>query len=129
MGVQGGVDLPGDQVWQHEALMDRNNPMYCSMFFLQATLCLPSVAQVAVPLSLNVSLRLPQADDDSRSQCFTSAPLTADLAVLGPGSLALTVSSDRPCAFVCVRLCEIDPEVCVCVCVYIYIYIYIYVYI
>ncbi|MFT6696491.1 MAG: putative CocE/NonD family hydrolase [Paracoccaceae bacterium] len=51
-----------------------------------------------------------QRDDDSRSACFDSAPLTADFDILGSASLKLRLKTDKPEAQVVVRLCEVHPD-------------------
>jgi hypothetical protein len=51
-----------------------------------------------------------QRADDGQSICFDSAPLTKDLDILGGAEVALTLSVDRPIAFVCVRLCDVAPD-------------------
>ena len=44
------------------------------------------------------------------SLTFDSAPLERDLHMLGFPQVRLTLSSDRPLALVCVRLCEVFPD-------------------
>jgi len=47
---------------------------------------------------------------DGMSACFTSAPLEADVDVLGFPRLVLRLASDRPLALVSARLCEVAPD-------------------
>ena len=51
-----------------------------------------------------------QRADDGMSLTFDSAPLDADLHVLGFPRAALELRSDRPVALVAVRLCEVFPD-------------------
>jgi uncharacterized protein len=51
-----------------------------------------------------------QRMEDGRSLCFTSAPLTERLELLGFPELSVTVSSDRPLALLAVRLCDVAPS-------------------
>jgi len=51
-----------------------------------------------------------QRAEDGMSLTFDSAPLERDLHVLGFPQVRLTLSSDRPLALVCVRLCEVFPD-------------------
>jgi putative CocE/NonD family hydrolase len=51
-----------------------------------------------------------QRADDGQSLCFDSAPLTADLEILGTPAVELVLAVDRPVAFVCVRVCDVAPD-------------------
>lgn len=51
-----------------------------------------------------------QREDDAGSACFDSAPLEAPLQILGGARLRLRLGSDRPEAFVAVRLNEVAPD-------------------
>jgi uncharacterized protein len=51
-----------------------------------------------------------QRADDGMSLTFDSAPLDHDLHLLGFPRATLTLTSDRPLALVCVRLCEVFPD-------------------
>jgi putative CocE/NonD family hydrolase len=51
-----------------------------------------------------------QGRDDSRSLTFTSEPLAEDISILGTVHVRLEVSSDRPVAQVCARLCHLWPD-------------------
>jgi len=51
-----------------------------------------------------------QRADDGQSLCFDSAPLAADLDILGTPEVELTLAVDRPVAFVCVRVCDVAPD-------------------
>jgi hypothetical protein len=48
-----------------------------------------------------------QRADDGMAVCFDTAPLTERLEILGAPVLTLEVSSDRPNAFLCARLCDV----------------------
>ena len=51
-----------------------------------------------------------QRAEDGRSLCFTSPPLDERLELLGFPEVALTLASDRPCALVAARLCDVAPD-------------------
>lgn len=51
-----------------------------------------------------------QRDDDSKSACFDSAPLTETLDIVGTITVRLRLSADKPRAMVAVRLCEVHPD-------------------
>ncbi|HYC44402.1 MAG TPA: CocE/NonD family hydrolase [Burkholderiales bacterium] len=51
-----------------------------------------------------------QRADDGQSLCFDSEPLTKDVDILGTPSVDLTLSVNRPLAFLCVRLCDVAPD-------------------
>ena len=51
-----------------------------------------------------------QRHDDAMSLTFDSAPLDADIDVLGYPELTLELAVDRPQAQICVRLCEVRPD-------------------
>jgi len=51
-----------------------------------------------------------QRADDGKSVCFDSPPLARTTEILGTPSVTLTLSVDRPTAFVCVRLCDVAPD-------------------
>jgi putative CocE/NonD family hydrolase len=51
-----------------------------------------------------------QRADDGKSLCFDSAPLTRRTEILGTPVAHLSLSVDRPTAFVCVRLCDVAPD-------------------
>ena len=50
-----------------------------------------------------------QQAEDGRSLCFTSAPLSEPLELLGFPEVSLTIISDRPLALLAVRLCDVAP--------------------
>ena len=50
-----------------------------------------------------------QRVDDGLSLTFTSEPLDERTEILGFPEVTLSVSADRPCAFVAVRLCDVAP--------------------
>jgi putative CocE/NonD family hydrolase len=51
-----------------------------------------------------------QQREDELALVFDSEPLTEGFDILGVASVTLTVAADRPRAFVCVRLCDVDAE-------------------
>lgn len=51
-----------------------------------------------------------QREDDAKSVCFDSAPLTESLEILGAPVATLTLASDKPLALVAVRLNEVAPD-------------------
>ena len=50
------------------------------------------------------------AEDDARSVCFETAPLTEPLEILGTPEVEVTVSSDKDVGMVAARLIAIDPD-------------------
>jgi uncharacterized protein len=50
-----------------------------------------------------------QRGEDGRSLCFTSAPLEDRVEILGFPEVRLTLASDRPCALLAGRLCDVAP--------------------
>jgi predicted acyl esterase len=50
-----------------------------------------------------------QSPDDARSAVFDTAPLAADVEILGAPTLKVRVSADRPVAHLAIRLCEVTP--------------------
>jgi Predicted acyl esterases len=55
-------------------------------------------------------LPLDQRIEDARSLCFDTAPLTADIEILGAPELRLRLSADRPQAHLTARLCDVAPD-------------------
>jgi uncharacterized protein len=51
-----------------------------------------------------------QRADDGMAVCFDSEPLAERLEILGAPVLTLELSSDRPNAFLCARLCDVAPD-------------------
>ncbi len=51
-----------------------------------------------------------QRADDGKSLCFDSAVLTKTTEILGTPVATLTLSVDKPTAFICVRLCDVAPS-------------------
>ncbi|AXI47514.1 peptidase S15 [Sulfitobacter sp. SK012] len=51
-----------------------------------------------------------QREDDALSSCFDSAPLAADMDIVGAPRLNLRLSADRPQAQIAVRLCHLHPD-------------------
>lgn len=64
--------------------------------------CLESVEPHEHPLDQRV--------EDGRSLCFTTAPLTDDIDILGSPEVDLTVSSTEAQALIAVRLCRVAPD-------------------
>ena len=62
------------------------------------------------PMGLNAELPGDQAGDDALSLCFDGPVLEAPLALLGAARLRLRLSSDKPRAFIVVRLCDVAPN-------------------
>ena len=62
------------------------------------------------PMGLNAEMPGDQAPDDAMSVCFDSAPIEQALGLFGAASLRLQVTSDKPFAFVAVRLCDVAPD-------------------
>ncbi len=53
---------------------------------------------------------LDQRADDGRSLVFDSAPLDADLEILGTPELTVSVAADRPVALLAARLCDVASD-------------------
>jgi hypothetical protein len=53
---------------------------------------------------------LDQRGDDAGSLVFDSEPLEAPLAIVGTPSVTLELASDKPQAFVAVRICDVAPD-------------------
>jgi predicted acyl esterase len=51
-----------------------------------------------------------QRGDDGMAVCFDTGPLPERMEILGAPVLTLEVSSNRPNAFLCARLCDVAPE-------------------
>ena len=51
-----------------------------------------------------------QRREDGLALCYTSAPLTQPVTVLGQAALHLDLAVDKPSAVVAVRLCEVTPS-------------------
>jgi len=51
-----------------------------------------------------------QRADDGKSLCFDSAALATRIEILGTPVAHLSLSVDRPTAFICVRLCDVAPD-------------------
>jgi hypothetical protein len=51
-----------------------------------------------------------QSMDDANSVVFDTAPLAADLEILGAGALKVRVAATKPVAHLAIRLCEVTPE-------------------
>jgi uncharacterized protein len=51
-----------------------------------------------------------QRADDGVAVCFETGPLAERLEILGAPVLTLEVSSDKPNAFLCARLCDVAPD-------------------
>jgi uncharacterized protein len=55
-------------------------------------------------------LALDQIEDDAGSLCFDTTPLKKPLNIVGRPTVQLRLSSDKPQAFVCVRLNDVRPD-------------------
>jgi putative CocE/NonD family hydrolase len=55
-------------------------------------------------------LPLDQRAEDGRSLCFDSAPLAADIEILGAPEIELTLAADLPQAHLTARLCDVAPD-------------------
>ncbi|HLY55556.1 MAG TPA: CocE/NonD family hydrolase, partial [Stellaceae bacterium] len=62
------------------------------------------------PFNMPTELPLDQAADDARSLAFESAPLAADLELLGAPVATLDLAVDRPVAALALRLNEVEPD-------------------
>lgn len=51
-----------------------------------------------------------QREDDGRSLCFDTAPLTEAVEILGIPRLSIDLAVDQPQAMVAVRLCDVAPD-------------------
>ena len=51
-----------------------------------------------------------QRSDDAKSLVFDGAPLAEPVEILGAPIVDIELSSDRPNAFICARLCEVRPD-------------------
>jgi uncharacterized protein len=51
-----------------------------------------------------------QREDDGKSLCFDSEPLTETLEILGAAEVELEIEVDQPTAFLAVRLCDVAPD-------------------
>ena len=62
------------------------------------------------PMGLNAEMPGDQRGDDALSVCFDTAPLEAELDLLGAARLRLRLSSDQPLGFVVARLNDVAPD-------------------
>ena len=62
------------------------------------------------PMGLNAEMPGDQAPDDALSVCFDTAVLAVDLSLLGAAVLRLSMTCDKPFAFVVARLCDVAPD-------------------
>ncbi|MFZ1682183.1 MAG: CocE/NonD family hydrolase C-terminal non-catalytic domain-containing protein, partial [Rhizobiaceae bacterium] len=62
------------------------------------------------PFMFGPELPSDQRVDDALSACFDTPPLDDALDIVGAARVALTLSSDRPQANLCVRLCDVHPD-------------------
>ncbi|MGB8983632.1 MAG: CocE/NonD family hydrolase [Anaerolineales bacterium] len=69
-----------------------------------------STAGVWCPYGNKFGLPVDQRADDGLSLCFTSAPLTEPLEILGFPKLEISLSVDQPDALLAVRLCDVAPD-------------------
>ncbi len=62
------------------------------------------------PNDMDVDLPPDQTPDDKRSLLFDSAPLQADVEILGNPQIVVRLASDRPVAHLAVRINEVTPR-------------------
>jgi putative CocE/NonD family hydrolase len=62
------------------------------------------------PMGLNAEMPGDQTPDDATSVCFDTAPLDAELDLLGAARLHVRLSSDKPLGFIVARLCDVAPD-------------------
>jgi uncharacterized protein len=62
------------------------------------------------PMGLNAEMPGDQAADDAMSVCFDSPALGADLSLFGAAKLRVTMTCDKPFAFLAARLCDVAPD-------------------
>jgi putative CocE/NonD family hydrolase len=55
-------------------------------------------------------LPMEQSMDDAHSVVFDTAPLAADLEMMGAGALKVRVAATKPVAHLAIRICEVTPE-------------------
>ncbi len=67
-------------------------------------------AGVWCPYGNSTGMPVDQRADDALSLCFTSAPLTQAVEILGFPEVTLTLTVDQPLALVAVRLCEVAED-------------------
>ena len=67
-------------------------------------------AYFCVGMRIENELAVDQGPDDAASTCFDTAPLDADIDLLGRAEAVLSFSVDKPVAQVCLRLCDVAPE-------------------
>ena len=81
---------------------------------LSAAICTPQHLGLRAgeffPMGLTAEMPGDQRPDDALSVCFDGAALTAPLTLLGQAQLDLTLSSDKPRAFIVARLCDVAPN-------------------
>lgn len=63
-----------------------------------------------LPYGMPADLPADQRAEDAWSLCFDSEPLTGDLDVLGQPAVHVHLASNRPVAFVVVRLCDVHGD-------------------
>ena len=66
--------------------------------------------RILVWLRANADGPWDQRADDGMAVCFDTAPLPERLEILGAPVVTLELSSDRPNAFLCARLCDVAPD-------------------
>ncbi len=69
-----------------------------------------ATAGVWCPYGNKFGLPVDQRTDDGLSLCFTSAPLTEPVEILGFPHVDLKLSVDQPSALLAVRLCDVAPD-------------------
>ena len=80
---------------------------------VKLTLCSPQTTGAAAgeycPIWLGPEAPVDQRLDDGGSLLFDTAPLAADVEILGAAELNLALAVDRPQANLAVRLCDVHP--------------------
>ncbi len=62
------------------------------------------------PYGQPAELPLDQQEEDERALCFTSAPLSEPIDILGFPEITLNLAVDRPQALLALRLCDVAPN-------------------
>lgn len=69
-----------------------------------------SAGELCPGMRVRAGLPDDQRADDAKSLVFEMSPLTEDIIILGAPVLDLELMSDKPCAFIAARLCEVAPD-------------------
>ncbi len=63
-----------------------------------------------MPMGWGIDLPSEQRSDDALSVCFETEPLEQATEIIGKPRLRVTLSSDKPSAFIVARLCDVAPD-------------------